>query len=238
MISWFLIHLEISSIHLEINAQKSIRKIILACDSISKNWHVINLQTEKEPPINFFDFGGFCKICNCYHMTKSFFAWYFGQIMKSPPPKFFFFNSCVLFCLLKGKRVFFGIFFTGSLTGTELKNHRYDKPAEVIWVWATSAYYHFLPGISGSLKILGLSIKRRIRTHLLRKYSYYSVSSTNQATFFIGGSDGSSLLSIIAKYENDNWSLYGNLNRRRAGHGSIISGTATIVIGGGTDGGS
>ena len=82
------------------------------------------------------------------------------------------------------------------------------------------------------------SFKRRIRTHLLRKYSYYSVSSTNQAAFFIGGSDGSALLSVIAKYENDNWSLHGNLKRRRVGHGSIISGTATIVIGGGTNGGT
>ena len=80
--------------------------------------------------------------------------------------------------------------------------------------------------------------KRRKRTHLLRKYSYYSVSSTDQAAFFIGGHDGSSPLSVIAKYENDNWSIHGNLNKRRAGHGSIISGTATIVIGGGTDGGS
>jgi len=92
-----------------------------------------------------------------------------------------------------------------------------------------------LPGISGSLKNVGLSFKRRIRTHLLRKYSYYSVSSTNQAAFFIGGLAGSSHSSVIAKYENDNWSLHGNLKRSRVGHGSIISGTATIVIGGGTD---
>ena len=69
-------------------------------------------------------------------------------------------------------------------------------------------------------------------------YSHYSVASTNQAAFFIGGWDGSSQSSVIAKYENDNWSLHGNLKRRRESHGSIISGTTTIVIGGGTDDGS
>ena len=82
------------------------------------------------------------------------------------------------------------------------------------------------------------SFKRRKRTHLLREISGYSVSSTKQAVFFIGGYGISSPLSVIAKYENDNWSIHGNLNKRRAGHGSIISGTGTIVIGGGTDGGS
>ena len=87
---------------------------------------------------------------------------------------------------------------------------------------------------------MGLSFKRRIRTHLLRKYSYYSVSSTNQAAFFIGGRHGSSLppSSIIAKYENDNWSLHGNLKRRRANHGSITNGITTLVIGGYTPDGS
>ena len=67
---------------------------------------------------------------------------------------------------------------------------------------------------------------------MLRKYSYYSVSSTNQAAFFIGGWVESSRSSVIAKYENDEWSLYGNLKTPRMGHGSITYGTATIVIGG------
>ena len=58
------------------------------------------------------------------------------------------------------------------------------------------------------------------------------------SVFFIGGWDGSSPLSIIAKYENDNWSHHGNLKRRREGHGSITYGTTTFVIGGGTDDGS
>ena len=69
-------------------------------------------------------------------------------------------------------------------------------------------------------------------------YSHYSVASTNQAAFFIGGWDGSSQSSVIAKYENDNWSLHGNLKRRRTAHGSITYGTTTIVIGGYTNDGS
>ena len=95
-----------------------------------------------------------------------------------------------------------------------------------------------MPGISGSLKNIGLSFERRKRTHLLRRYSHYSVSSTNQAAFFIGGHDGSSSLSVITKYENDNWSRHGNLERPRSGHGSIIYGFVTIVIGGKTNDGS
>ena len=86
---------------------------------------------------------------------------------------------------------------------------------------------------------MGLSFKSRKRTHLLRGYSHYSVASTNQAAFFIGGYEGkTSRLSTIAKYENDAWSEYGNLKRRRAAHGSITYGTTTIVFGGYTDDGS
>ena len=62
--------------------------------------------------------------------------------------------------------------------------------------------------------------------------AFYSVSSTNQAAFFIGGYDGNSVISTIAKYENDEWSLYGNLKKCRRFHGSITSGSDTIVIDG------
>ena len=75
-------------------------------------------------------------------------------------------------------------------------------------------------------------------TQLLRQYHHYSVSSTNQAAFFIGGRRGNNQLSVIAKYENDNWSLHGNLKRRRNAHGSITYGTTTLVIGGWTGDGS
>ena len=55
----------------------------------------------------------------------------------------------------------------------------------------------------------------------------------------IGGSDGfGSFLDVIAKFENNKWSLYGNLQKGRLGHGSITSGTQTIVIGGETNDGS
>ena len=83
-----------------------------------------------------------------------------------------------------------------------------------------------------------MSFKRRKMTHVLRSYSHNSVSFTNQAAFFIGGRDGSSITSVIAKYENDNWSLHGNLKKSRYEHGSISYGTTTIVIGGYTNDGS
>ena len=54
----------------------------------------------------------------------------------------------------------------------------------------------------------------------------------------IGGYDESSNLDVIAKFENNNWSLYGNLQKARRGHGSITYGSHTIVIGGYTQDGS
>ena len=54
----------------------------------------------------------------------------------------------------------------------------------------------------------------------------------------MGGWDRSSSLDVIAKFENNNWSLYGNLQEARWGHGSIKYGTQTIVIGGRTNDGS
>ena len=67
----------------------------------------------------------------------------------------------------------------------------------------------------------------------------YSVAATNQAAFFIGGRYESSVISsVIAKYENDEWSLHGNLHKRRLAHWSITSGTETLIIGGKTNDGS
>ena len=54
----------------------------------------------------------------------------------------------------------------------------------------------------------------------------------------IGGWDASSHFDVIAKFENDEWSLHGNLRKRRNGHGSITFGTGTLVIGGLTADGS
>ena len=51
----------------------------------------------------------------------------------------------------------------------------------------------------------------------------------------IGGWGASSRLDVIAKFENNNWSLHGNLQKARYGHGAITYGTQTIVIGGFVD---
>ena len=50
----------------------------------------------------------------------------------------------------------------------------------------------------------------------------------------IGGYDDtqSSALDIIAKFENNEWSLYGKLRQPRNGQGSITYGTQTLIIGG------
>ena len=70
-------------------------------------------------------------------------------------------------------------------------------------------------------------------------YYQYSVASTNQAVFFIGGRHlaGGSFSSVIAKYEDDEWSPrpYGNLKKSRRALGSIAYGTEMVVIGGETN---
>ena len=68
-----------------------------------------------------------------------------------------------------------------------------------------------------------------------RRITSYSVASTTEAAFVIGGHDGSFNTDVIAKFEYNNWSLYGNLQKTRRGHGSITYGSQTIVIGGYTD---
>ena len=90
----------------------------------------------------------------------------------------------------------------------------------------------------------GFSILNSFSTVYLRKIFYYSVASTSDAAFVIGGrGPGTSDfdVDVIAKFENDKWSPndsqpYGNLRKRRNGHGSITYGTQTMVIGGWTVG--
>ena len=133
-------------------------------------------------------------------------------------------NSCVFFCLLKDKRMFFGlstrrwskmlkqpprvhlkfddgsfepiknskIVFTGSLTGSGSEIHRFYQATEVIWVEATSSCSQFLLRISGSLKNVDLSFKRRKRTQLLSyqlKLWYIQVvpvwSTSDNKTFYV-----------------------------------------------------
>ena len=72
-----------------------------------------------------------------------------------------------------------------------------------------------------------------------REIYYYSVASTTEAAFVIGGMDRSlSDLDVIAKFENNHWSLYGHLQKPRSSHGSITYGNQTFVIGGFTNDGS
>ena len=58
---------------------------------------------------------------------------------------------------------------------------------------------------------------------------FYSVASTNEAAFVIGGS---SSRDIIAQFKDNAWSLYGNLQKSRFNHASITSGDMTMIIGG------
>ena len=67
---------------------------------------------------------------------------------------------------------------------------------------------------------------------ILSKISGYSVASTNDAAFLIGGWTGSSALDVIAQFKDNAWSLYGNLQKPRNSHASITSGDMTIIIGG------
>ena len=65
------------------------------------------------------------------------------------------------------------------------------------------------------------------------------MASTTEAAFVIGGwrlVGGDS--DVIAQFKNMQWSLYGNLKKRRDGHRSITFGSQTMVIGGYTNDGS
>ena len=80
--------------------------------------------------------------------------------------------------------------------------------------------------------------KRSLFIANLSRISYYSVASTNDAAFVIGGYTDSGYSDVIAQFKDNAWSLYGNLQRRRRLHGSITSGDKTMIIGGGTNDGS
>ena len=70
--------------------------------------------------------------------------------------------------------------------------------------------------------------------------SYYSVASTKEAAFIIGGfnSGDFTYYDMIAQFKDNAWSLYGNLQRPRYGHGSITLGDKTMIIGGVTSDGT
>ena len=70
---------------------------------------------------------------------------------------------------------------------------------------------------------------------MFSRISFYNVASTPDAAFIIGGWDPDPV-TTVAKFENDEWSLYGNLQQGRLYHGAISFGEMSMVVGGWTDG--
>ena len=70
----------------------------------------------------------------------------------------------------------------------------------------------------------------------LSSIAVYSVASTKETAFVIGGSnavsDDDRDPDFITQFKNDVWSFYGNLQKGRSWHGSISIGSKTMVIGG------
>ena len=64
------------------------------------------------------------------------------------------------------------------------------------------------------------------------------MASTDQSAFVIGGWTGTSNLDLIAKFHDNIWSFYGNLQKRRNSHASIKLDDKIMIIGGLTDDGS
>ena len=77
--------------------------------------------------------------------------------------------------------------------------------------------------------------------HNFRQISAYSVAATSEAAFVFGGDNGFApdfTSDVIAKFKNQEWSIFGNLKRRRGRHGSITFGSQCMIIGGMTLDGS
>ena len=65
------------------------------------------------------------------------------------------------------------------------------------------------------------------------KIYQYSVATTDNAAFIIGGSDESSFyIDIIAKFQDNKWTKYGSLKASRYCHGSITNDDKTMIVGG------
>lgn len=59
------------------------------------------------------------------------------------------------------------------------------------------------------------------------------MASTEDAAFIIGGYvGGTDYVSTIAKFQDNQWTRYGDLNVPRRFHGSIRSGDQNMIIGG------
>ena len=62
----------------------------------------------------------------------------------------------------------------------------------------------------------------------------YAITHTADSVYIIGGQMTSynQLVSTIAKYENDIWTIAGNLKQARASHGAISVNGLVMIIGG------
>ena len=65
----------------------------------------------------------------------------------------------------------------------------------------------------------------------------YAVASTKDAAFIIGGTNNESQSpgyygNIIAKFQDDQWTRYGSLQKGRRSPGAINSGDQIMIIGG------
>ena len=66
----------------------------------------------------------------------------------------------------------------------------------------------------------------------LSKIDSYSVASTDNAAFIIGGRvGGRNSIDIIAKFQDNEWTRYRSLKAARYLHGSITSNGQTMIIG-------
>ena len=79
------------------------------------------------------------------------------------------------------------------------------------------------------IKLVIENFKKLLSRHIVQ----YSVASTDNAAFIIGGYDqNNSGINIIAKFQDNEWTRYGSLKATRRLHGSITSGDLTIIVGG------
>ena len=64
---------------------------------------------------------------------------------------------------------------------------------------------------------------------MLRFIAKYSATNTPDAAYIIGGYYTENL---VAEFRNDQWAQLDDLNKGRAGHGSITVGARTMIVGG------
>ena len=64
------------------------------------------------------------------------------------------------------------------------------------------------------------------------RISSYATASTNSAAYIIGGYDGSTPVSTIAEFKNNQWRDTGNLNEPKSGLSAIFYGGQYMIVGG------